>query len=578
MTAFGIDFGTTSSLVATYANGTVDVLDLDTPPPEIRGLGLERVLPSVLGVVGGDTVTCGWAAKTQATDKLEAVKRLFATEEMVDIGGHRVSVELAAATLFGHIRSRTAQSGAPISKAVVTIPANSRGLARYRTKVCAGLAGIAVPVLINEPTAAAMAQSISARDDQTILVFDWGGGTLDVTVLGTVANVFMERASKGIPHMGGIDLDEAFADALLSHVTGSDAWTGADRTRFRMRVERAKIELSTKDETNIELPGGGFHVATRADLEQAIRAMVEKTRNPIEQCLCDLQINAGAIDHVVLVGGSSRIPMVRQFVSEVLGKEPTGTVDPLTAVAEGAAIAAAILDDQIDADFFVSTEHALGTFAVNSMTQQRELSVIIPRNRALPATETLPYTPVRDNQEAVEVEVVEGDPEVPVDDPDNVVLKQWSVPIDKARPKEESVIDVRFSYDTNGLLEVAVFDRKTGQELLRDDVGLGVTKDKAGLVRTAQQVRETLESGLLSGRTSDQHVKKDEMAKPAIQVDPQAAALVSRIRTKIVPFVDQAEAKRLESLCLDHEMSGGTSRDCAEALERECQQYSYLLT
>ena len=176
MSAIGIDFGTTNSVVAVHSPEGGDVLPIDSPPQEWAGLGFDKVLPSVIGVGSDQQATFGWQAKRQATHKLEAVKRLFATEDSVRIGGADYPVEMAAALLFARLKQGAEEAGSPLTRSVVTIPANSKGLARFRTKLCAGLAGIEVSALINEPTAAAMAHSISAGDDQTILVFDWGGG------------------------------------------------------------------------------------------------------------------------------------------------------------------------------------------------------------------------------------------------------------------------------------------------------------------------------------------------------------------------------------------------------------------
>lgn len=570
----GIDFGTTNSVVASYGGGAVDVLPIDTPAPAWAGLGFEKVFPSVIGVSDGRTATFGWQAKQQPGDKLEAVKRLFATEESVRIGGIEMSVELAAAALFGRLRAGAEAGGAMVSRAVVTIPANSRGLARYRTKVCAGLAGIEVAALINEPTAAAMAHSISAVDDQTILVFDWGGGTLDVTVLETIAGVFMERASKGIQRSGGIDLDDLFAGHLLGRVQGQEDWSAGDRGAFRLEVERAKVLLSSQDETNIELPRGGLLNVSRAELEGVIRPKIEETGGPITQCLRDLKMDASAIDQVVLVGGSSKIPALRQFVAETLGKEPAAGADPMTAVAEGAAIAAAILADQLDSDFFVGTEHALGTIAGNEHGVQ-SFSVLIPRNHSLPAKATGSYTPVNDHQEVVRVQVVEGDPDVALDHPDNVVLKDWEVPIDSSRVIQEAGFEIEYEYDVDGILHVTVTDHKTGDEMLREDVSFGATGDRAGLVKTAKELREILETGLLSG--ADAPAPAHSGYSPTPTVDATSAALIDRVRSKIVPFVDDEEARRLEVLCGALEGAGPDSVDThREAVELASRQYAYL--
>src|ERR1700722_3876731 len=203
--SFGIDFGTTNSVLASVTSNGTDVFSLDDMlPGEWVNTGFDKVLPSVIGFDTSGTPIFGWAAKQQAASKLDAVKRLFATEDSVDIGGRSVKVEEAAAMFFRHIQSRAAAAGVleRVDRAVVTIPANSRGKARFRSKISAGLAGIEALALINEPTAAAMAHARSIGENQRILVFDWGGGTLDVTVLQATDGTFMEQSSKGVQRLG----------------------------------------------------------------------------------------------------------------------------------------------------------------------------------------------------------------------------------------------------------------------------------------------------------------------------------------------------------------------------------------
>jgi molecular chaperone DnaK len=573
MSAIGIDFGTTNSVVSVHGPGGADVLSIDEPPPNWAGLGFERVMPSVVGVGTDQQATFGWTAKRQSTNKLEAVKRLFATDESVLIGGTEYSVEMAAALLFARLKQGAEASGAPVEKAVVTIPANSRGLARFRTKLCAGLAEIDVAALINEPTAAAMAHSVSASEDSNILVFDWGGGTLDVTVLETVAGVFIERASKGIQRSGGLDLDNLIAAAVLQGIPGSESWGEAERGAFRLEIERAKILLSTQQSTNIELPDRTHFEIERQVLERAIKGKIEETRGPIDQCLRDLNIQPDAIEHVVLVGGSSKIPAARQFVSEVLGKEPAPGADAMTAVAEGAAIAGAILAGELDADFFVATEHALGTISVDDRGTP-EFSVLIGRNHKLPAKEMSGYRPARQGQSSVAVEVIEGDPTVPLDHADNVILKEWVIEIDPTRPLEESGFSMVYEYDVDGILHVTVVDEKTGGTLLKDDLSFGISRDKAGLVSLAQAVNATMAGEALGREPAGAAASA---SSPSASGSPASQALVERVRTKIVPFVDDQEGARLEGMCRDLENAVGQDQEsCWSALEGEARKYAYL--
>lgn len=557
-TPFGLDFGTTNSVVAYFDGTGVQVVPIDDSPAEWATLGFDRVFPSVVGIGRDRELTYGWTAKRQTADKVEAVKRLLATDDDVALGSERFPIEEVTSLLFAGIRRGAAGQGLTMESSVVTIPANSRGVARFRTKLCAGLAGIQVPAFVNEPTAAAMAHSIDADDDQTILVFDWGGGTLDVTVLETVAGVFIELASKGIQRLGGIDVDAAFAAAIIRSLDAPPAWSPEEHALFRLEVERAKVLLSETDSTNLRLPGGRRVEVTRHAFETAVRHLVDQTREPIVRCLADLRIEPGAVDHLVLVGGSTKMPLTRLLVAEWLGVEPASGTDPMTAVAEGAAIAAAILAGQLDKDFFVSTEHALGTVVHDGGTPS--FSPLIPRNHKLPAKATGGYTPVFPGQESVLIRVIEGDPDVPIDHVDNVLLKEWTVELDQAKPYERQGFLMTYEYSVDGILHVTVTSDDDGQVMLRDDVSFGVNRDQAALVRMAGRVRQAAEEGAL---------------RPPAALPSAIAGEVARVRTKVIPFLAPGEASALESLCAAVETSGG-SDDAVRALGAEARKYSYL--
>ena len=468
MTAVGIDFGTTNCALAQYSSGTVEVIPVDRAPAEWEALGLHRVLPSVVALGPDGAPRFGWRAKHQHHDRVDAVKRLFSGHETVALGGEDLLVEEVGTLLFAHLRAAAADQGVDFSRAVVTVPANSRGLARHRTKLCASLAGVEVAALLNEPTAAAMAFGLRTGEDQTVLVVDWGGGTLDITVLGLVDGVFLEHASKGIQRLGGIDIDGRLYEQLAAEAGGDGDWYELERSRLRLEVERAKVGLSRQDEVSLALPGGRRRALSRADLERWVAPIVQRAYEPIQRCLNDLNLPASAIDHLLLVGGTCMMPIVRSFVSDVVGREPASGVEPLTAVAEGAAVAAAILAGEHDSDFFVSTEHALGTVCVGA-AGERQFSVLIPRNHKLPARGSDAFVRVSDGDLSVRVRVIEGDPALPLDHEDNVFLRAWDVHLD---PTTDGAFDISYEYDTNGILHVRVTDRTSGQSLLADDVSL----------------------------------------------------------------------------------------------------------
>jgi molecular chaperone DnaK (HSP70) len=562
MTSFGIDFGTTNSVLAVATTGGIETISLDEPPQEWATLGFDKVLPTVIADIGGE-LAFGWRAK-RSPNKLEAVKRLFAKEDTVTIGGKTRQVEEAAGLFFRQIKNKAASAGLTLNQAVVTIPANSRGVARFRTKITAGLSGIEVLALVNEPTAAAMAYGRNIADGHRILVFDWGGGTLDVTVLRNIDGVFMEEASKGIQKLGGIDLDETFEAALRHRVP-----TGSRIDPFD--IERAKVLLSSDSLTTVPLVGGGVLEINRGELEEAIRPLVLKTREPIERCLGDL--DDPRIDHLVLVGGSSKIPMVQRYIREMLRLEPMEGVDPMTAVAEGAALAAGILTGEIkDFDFFVGTEHALGTVVHDQLDKPR-FSVLVARNTKLPASATSYFSPVFDDQEEVRVRVIEGDPEQEFDHEDNVVLKEWDVRLLEKRPVAQAGFAITFEYDVDGILNVVVVDGKTGTVMMKEQVAFGAAKTKQELVEIRRRIDST--------------ATLDDSREPALSpvapppsggLSEASRASVRKAKEKIFPFVDDSTQSVLNDQIAAILRAGPDGESAArDQLERTIRDHAYLL-
>lgn len=562
MPSIGIDFGTTNSVVAQYAVGGLSVLGVDDPPSNWATLGFDKVLPTVFGRGDNDEPIFGWAAK-QRPGSLAAVKRLLRAEEVAEVDGVEFVVEEIATMIFGHLKRASASEGVAFDQAVVTIPANSRGVARHRTKLAAGMAGVQVLALMNEPTAAAMAYSMKTAHQESMMVVDWGGGTLDVTILRNVDGVFMEQASKGIQQLGGLDFDTALSKLVLDTVSDQSHWSAGERAGFRLDVERAKIQLSTAEQVNIPIPGGQYRQVTRSMYEQTIRAQIERVREPIEQCLSDIGAQKADIDALVLVGGTCKMPAIRTFVSDLMGQGPATGVDPMTAVAEGAAVAAAILTGELDdRDFFVSTEHALGTIALDA-NMQEGFSELIPRNHKLPARVTNTYFPAVPFQEQLDLRVIEGDPKKPLHDDDNVVLKDWELVLPQPQPLGEISIELTYSYDVDGILHVAASD-SLGNELLNDVVSYGATVDKRNLAKIAQRAATALESGRITG--------SDVTHETALS--PQLRKLVTEVQTKIIPFIDESEASALRE-SVDRLEDGDAG--AAEELQAATRKYSYLI-
>ena len=568
MTAFGIDFGTTNSVLAAAIGHDIETVSLDDPPGEWVELGFDKVLPTVLAE-SGHSVIFGWQAK-RSKDRLEAVKRLFSSDDdAVKVGSQTIEVEAAAGVFFRHIKDRASEAGHTLDQAVVTIPANSRGSARFRTKISAGLSGIEVLALLNEPTAAAMAYARHIPDGHRVLIFDWGGGTLDVTILRKTMGVFMEEASKGIQKLGGIDVDTAFRAALKHRVP-----SGSELDPFD--VERAKIQLSKQESTVIPLIGGETIEVTRGEFEDAVRSLVVMTRGPIEKCLQDL--GDPKVDHLVLVGGSSKMPMVARYVREMLRLDPMEGVDPMTAVAEGAALAAGILTGAVrDLDFYVGTEHALGTVTHTEQNEAR-FSVLIPRNTKLPASATDGFSPLVDNTDSVLVRVIEGDPDVDIDHDDNVILKEWDVDLMEPRPASEAGFSISFEYDVDGILKVRVVDFKTGTVMMDDQLSFGAAKTKQDLVELRRRVDAIDVNPDAGGSPLPEVEEQMPSPPPASGLSEESRAAVRKAKEKIYHFVDDETQTLIDDQIRELVNAAPEDEaDARQALERTVRDHAYLL-
>lgn len=569
MSAVGIDFGTTNSVVATWAPSGPEALTIDHPlHDEWDQLGFGRVMPSVVSRTSSGDALFGWAAKSAPGGQFEAVKRLFATQQdiVTNDEGDAFVVEEIATMLFASLRRAAADVGVDATQAVVTVPANSRGLARHRTKICAGMAGLEVLALINEPTAAAMAYSVLNPGNQQLLVFDWGGGTLDVTILRAADGIFIEQASKGLRTKGGLDFDSRLRRLVLDTVATSAGWSAEDKTRLRLDIELAKIKLSTQEFTVVQLPDGDSRRVTRGMFEAAVESLIDESRSPIEQCLRDIGAGRGAIDSLVMVGGTSKIPAIRAFVAELLGREAEVGIDPMTAVGEGAAIAAAILTGEAsENDFFVSTEHALGTVTFDPTAGRTTFSQLIPRNHKLPARATHRYAPVFAEQTEVAIQVIEGEPDLPVDHPDNVILKEWTVPLPGAPGEPDRSFDIAFDYDVDGILHVTVNDGSTEELMLEDDVSYGITGDKTELVRIAKRAEKSVAEGAIPKATT------------STNLDTESAALLQRAHVKVIPFLEDEEADAIRAAADALSQADDSTRLLArQQLQTALAPYTYL--
>src|SRR5438128_6801828 len=461
MPYIGIDFGTSNSVVANFQFGQAEVI------PNHEG---QPWTPSVVTLRRDNTLAFGQEAKENFDEKrsIRSIKRILGTPERVALVGQNLRAEQIAVMLFSLLK-RDAEEvlKETFTKAVVTIPANSKGLARHATKLCAGAAGMQVLTLINEPTAAAICYGLNTTEAQTVLVYDFGGGTLDVTILRIHHGIFEEISSKGIGKLGGDDLDTAVGQLIgkrFQEKHGYDILNSPYRQQFMLAVEKAKIELSDSPSTVVRkaelVPERHLSLEEeidRATFEREVMPLVIKSGTAIDEALKLRNMRPKDIDKVLLVGGTSKIPLVRRYVTEKLaGKEPEpfDKVDPMTCVAQGAAIVAAILQGAPGLDdyaYSVKLEHSLCT---NPVDEQRRiyLDPIIKRGVDIPCSFTKTYHPVADPASRVVISVYEGDTYDSPDSTDNVKLAEIPWEFDPPRPQRDAALDVTFEYGDDGIL------------------------------------------------------------------------------------------------------------------------------
>ncbi|MEU3307444.1 Hsp70 family protein [Nocardiopsis sp. NPDC006832] len=508
---FGIDFGTTNSVLAHWNGEKAEVIALDSTNLDAWNYpAFASLFPSMVGVSSvRKNVLFGWEAKLRSEQFTPAAKRLLAGDGEIQVGHRSWPASTVASGIFRTMRHRAEEEHfLELNTAVVTVPANSAGAARFRTRAAAREAGIRVDSLINEPTAAALHYKHRIGDAglENILTFDWGGGTLDVTLMEAEGDggLFEERAARGVPRLGGLELDIAL-ERLVIQKAGRRPKGLAERTAFDREIELAKIRLSTETVVAVPIPGGRSNVEiTREEFESAIRPVVERAVEPLRQCLADLDMVIEDIDSVLMIGGSSQIPLVRQRVGDIVGESLVSNefCDPMTSVAQGAAVAAAINNGDVDIDLAVGTTHALGTVSTRKLgpgKEVRSFSPIIPRNATLPREQEKNYRPNDAGQKRITVEIWEGDPADPVmseegaDNKSNICLTKLPIDLPPFEDPEKATFTLTYTYDISGLLGVrAVMDRDGAVLVDREINAFGLSTTGVGV--SAASLREFMET------------------------------------------------------------------------------------
>jgi molecular chaperone DnaK len=463
--AVGIDLGTTNSVVA--------VLDGNDPQVIANAEG-QRTTPSVVAFAKNGEVLVGEQAKRQAITNpdrtVRSVKRHMGTDWSVDIDGKAyTSQEISARILMKLKRDAETYLGEAVTEAVITVPAHFGDAQRQATKEAGQIAGLEVLRIVNEPTAASLAYGMDKNDDHLILVYDLGGGTFDVSVLEIGEGVFEVKSTSGDTTLGGDDWDERVMDWL---VTGFKNDHGVDLssdpmalTRLKEAAEKAKIELSSVSETEVNLPfitatdAGPIHLLTtltQAEFRKLTDDLAERTRAPFLGAVKDAGISVDKIDHVILVGGSTRMPAVQELVKELAGKDPHQGVNPDEVVALGAAIQAGVLKGDVSGILLLDvTPLTLGV-----ETEGGVFTKMIERNTTIPTRRSEIFTTAADNQPEVEIHVMQGERAMASD---NKSLGRFKLPGIAPARRGVPQIEVTFDIDANGIVSVSAKDLGTGK-------------------------------------------------------------------------------------------------------------------
>ena len=529
----GIDLGTSNSAASVLQGGRPVMI------PSAEGASLYgKAFPSVVSFTKNGQMLVGEPARRQMVSNPDgtvlAAKRKMGTHFKYSIYGKEYTPQQISAFILQKIKKDAeAYLGESVEKAVITVPAYFDDDQRQATKDAGKIAGLDVVRIVNEPTAASLAYGLDKKDkEMKILVFDLGGGTLDVTIMEFGDGVFEVKSTSGDTQLGGTDMDQVLMNYVMKEFEKQEnADVSDDSTavqRIREAAERAKIELSTTLETDINLPflatqhGTPKHLTlhlTRAQLEKLVDPLVQKCQKPVEQALRDAKLTKNDIDKIILVGGPTRMPIVQQFVEKVAGKKVERGVDPMECVAQGAAVQAGVLSGEVkDVLLLDVTPLTLGIETLGGVR-----TPLIERNTTIPTKKNQIFSTAADNQPQVEINVLQGEREMAAD---NKSLGRFSLTGIPPAPRGVPQVEVTFDIDANGILHVAAKDLGTGKE------------QKISITATQKLSDAEVER---MKKEAEAHAEEDKKRKETVEVRNTADSVVYSTEKLLKDYGDKVD-------------------------------------
>ncbi|CDE79743.1 chaperone protein DnaK [Ruminococcus sp. CAG:353] len=565
----GIDLGTTNSCVAVMEGGSAVVI------PNSEGA---RTTPSVVGFTKTGERLVGQVAKRQAVTNAErtisSIKRHMGTDYKVDIDGKKYTPQEISAMILQKLKADAeAYLGEPVTEAVITVPAYFTDAQRQATKDAGQIAGLNVKRIINEPTAAALSYGIDKEQDQTVMVYDLGGGTFDVSIIEMGDGVQEVKATAGNNHLGGDDFDQRIINWMIESFKASD---GIDLTKDKMAMQRlkeaaekSKIELSSTPSSMINLPyitadaTGPKHLEltlTKAKFDELTHDLVESTMGPVKQALSDAGLKPADIHKVLMVGGSSRIPAVQEAIKNFMGKDPFKGINPDECVALGAALQGGVFTGDVTGMVLRDvTPLSLGIETMGGVCTK-----MIERNKAIPIKHTMVFSTAADNQTAVDINVLQGEREFAKD---NKQLGMFRLDGIAPAPRGIPQIEVTFDIDSNGIVHVSAKDLGTGKE------------QNITIQSSTNMSKEDIDKAV---EEAERYAEEDKKRKEEVDIKNQAESLVFQSEKALADFGDKVsesdkapiQAKIDE---LKKAMEGGNTADI-KAKTDELQKAVYDLS